>query len=217
MPPPPRSAPNRSGSVSALARRTFPSAVTTSAPSRLSHVSPASRSSQPMPPPSVSPAMPVEPTTPPVVASPHSAAAASSWLHSAPGPATAVRAAGSTLTDLMPDRSSISAPSATAKPAAECPPPRMLTGRPCSRAKRTAVMTSPASAARAISAGRRSTAAFHTERAASYPSSPGEISLPRKSLRNRSVADRVSAVIVLPSGATVRSAGGGRPAVPDLP
>ena len=40
-------------------------------------------------------------------------------------------------------------------------------------------------------------APFHTWRAASYSSSPGEISCPRKSLYSRSVSDRVSVVIMI--------------------
>jgi hypothetical protein len=135
--------------------------------SRLSQASPASRSSQPSPPPRVSPAMPVVPSTPPVVASPYAWVAASSSLHSSPAPAVAVWAVGSIMISFSVDRSIMRAPSATAKPGAECPPPRTLTGRPCSRAKRTAAATSPAPLARAISAGRRSTAPFHTWRAAS--------------------------------------------------
>ena len=57
-----------------------------------------------------------------------------------------------------------------------------------SRAKRTAVATSLVPLARAISAGWRSIAPFHTWRAASYPLSPGEISFPSKSVCNWSVA-----------------------------
>ena len=70
LPPPPRSAQKRSGFSSAEARRTRPSAVTTSAATRLSALRPALRLSQPMPPPSVSPPMPVWLTKPPGVARP---------------------------------------------------------------------------------------------------------------------------------------------------
>jgi len=50
----------------------------------------------------------------------------------------AVRRAGSTRMPCIGERSSISPPSQTAVPATLCPPPRTETGRPCSRAKRTA-------------------------------------------------------------------------------
>ena len=70
LPPPPRSAHSSSGFSSAAARTRSPSAVTSSAAIRLSQASPCLRSSQPEPPPSVSPATPVVETRPPVVASP---------------------------------------------------------------------------------------------------------------------------------------------------
>ena len=57
-PPPPRIAQNRSGSLVALQVRSTPSTVTMSADTRLSHVSPYLRSSTPMPPPIVMPAIP---------------------------------------------------------------------------------------------------------------------------------------------------------------
>jgi hypothetical protein len=56
--------------------------------------------------------------------------AASSSRHTSPDPATAVHAAGFTRISFRADTSIISASSATAHPAAECPPPRTLTGRP---------------------------------------------------------------------------------------
>src|SRR6185436_10275206 len=59
LPPPPRIAQNSSGCSVALARTISPAAVTTSAEIRLSTVSPCLRLSQPNPPPSVSPPMPV--------------------------------------------------------------------------------------------------------------------------------------------------------------
>ena len=70
LPPPPRSPQKRSAFSSALARTVCPSAVTTSAASRLSQVRPYLRISQPMPPPSVRPAMPVWEICPPVTARP---------------------------------------------------------------------------------------------------------------------------------------------------
>src|SRR5215468_11209800 len=58
LPPPPRSAQNRSGFSPAEADTTSASAVTISAASRLSQLSPNTRCSQPVPPPSVEPAAP---------------------------------------------------------------------------------------------------------------------------------------------------------------
>ena len=89
-------APEQLGRSCSLAETRSPSAVTTSAASRLSTVAPCLRISQPMPPPSVSPAMPVWVTMPPAVASPCACVAASSSPHRTPPPARAVRAAGST-------------------------------------------------------------------------------------------------------------------------
>ena len=65
-------------------------------PIRLSQARPHERSSQPEPPPSVSPATPVVETRPPVVASPCSWVAASNAAQVSPAPARAVRASGST-------------------------------------------------------------------------------------------------------------------------
>ena len=90
LPPPPRSPHSRSGRSSSLAGKTSPSAVTTSAPTRLSHDSPYLRCSQPMPPPSVRPATPVVEIRPPVVASPCAAVAASRSAQVAPGCTVAV-------------------------------------------------------------------------------------------------------------------------------
>ena len=70
FPPPPLSAHRRSGSDSSLTWTTLPSAVTSSTPTRLSDASPCFAISQPSPPPSVSPAMPVVEIAPPVVARP---------------------------------------------------------------------------------------------------------------------------------------------------
>ena len=66
--------------------RTRPSAVTTSAPTRLSEERPARRVSQPRPPPRVRPATPVWLMKPPGTASPCSCVAASSSAHVVPPP-----------------------------------------------------------------------------------------------------------------------------------
>jgi hypothetical protein len=144
-----------------------PSAVTTSASTRLSTVSPCLRMSQPMPPPRLRPPTPVWPTMPPVVASPWAWVSWSTSAHRAPPWTRAVRAAGSTVTARMAERSMTMPPSQTAVPATLWPPPRTAISTSRSRAKRTAEATSAAPVHRAISRGRRSTVPFHTARASS--------------------------------------------------
>ncbi len=67
----------------------------------------------------------------------------------------------------MPDRSISSPPSHKAVPAMLWPAPRTEASTPCSRANRTAAITSAAPAQRAISAGRLSIMAFQMARVAS--------------------------------------------------
>jgi hypothetical protein len=86
LPPPPRSAQNRSGCSSAEARTCSPSALTSSTASRLSQARPCLRSSHPEPPPSVSPATPVVDTRPPVVARSYGWVARSNCDHVAAEP-----------------------------------------------------------------------------------------------------------------------------------
>ncbi len=179
LPPPPRSPANSSGCEAALAVSSRPSAVTTSASTRLSQVSPYARDSQPLPPPSVVPAMPAAEYGAPGVASPKACVSWSKPPQVTPGCARAVRRSGSTRTPVRPDRSISIAPSPVPRPARLCPAPRTATGRPCSRATATACSTSATPVQRAITSGRRSTAAFHTPRARSYPSSPGSTISPR--------------------------------------
>ena len=93
LPPPPRIAQKRSGFSSALARTAVPSAITRSAARRLSSARPYFGISQPRPPPRVRPAMPVLPTTPPVVASPWTCVSRLSSFHRTPPWARTVRAA----------------------------------------------------------------------------------------------------------------------------
>ena len=123
LPPPPRSPQNSSGFSSADVLTTRPSAVTTSAPIRLSQVKPSFRSSQPLPLPRARPAMPVSGTRPPVTASPCSWVAASNSPQLSPASARTVRAAGSTSMPFMPRMSTTSPPSTTAAPVTPCPPP----------------------------------------------------------------------------------------------
>ena len=73
----------------------------------------------------------------------HGQAVAPGWSRStspsvAPAPTRAVRAAWSTRTVRIGERSIISPPSQTALPAMLCPPPRTATSRSCARANRTA-------------------------------------------------------------------------------
>ena len=94
LPPPPRRPQSRSAFSVSLAWTSRPSAVTTSAATRLSHARPCLRISQPMPPPSVKPATPVEETSPPVVASPWAWVSWSTSAQTAPPPTVARRASG---------------------------------------------------------------------------------------------------------------------------
>ena len=94
LPPPPRSPHSRSAFSVSLARTSRPSAVTTSAATRLSQARPNFRIVQPMPPPSVKPATPVEETRPPVVARPWACVSWSTSAQTAPPPTVARRACG---------------------------------------------------------------------------------------------------------------------------
>ena len=96
LPPPPRSAQNRSGCSSLLARTRSPLASTTSAPTRLSIARPCLRVRWPSPPPSVSPPTPVVEMIPLGVASPCSCVARSTSPQVQPPPTRTVRARGST-------------------------------------------------------------------------------------------------------------------------
>ncbi len=179
LPPPPRSAQNRSGLSLSLARTRLPSAVTTSAEMRLSMVSPNLRVVQPNPPPSVRPATPVVELMPSGVASACACASLSKSASVAPGWTLAVRVLGSMRTDLISERSMSTPPLQTELPAMLWPPLRTASSRFSSRAVLTAWVTSAASRQRAASAGERSIMAFQIVRAASYPSSPGNTTGPR--------------------------------------
>src|SRR3954468_2542779 len=173
FPPPPRRPQNSSAFSPVLARTTAPSAVTTSYDTTLSQARPNCRANQPIPPPSVKPPTPVCDTFPAVVARPYFCAALSSSPSSAPPCTHASLREGSTRTAFIGVRSIIRPPSGTARPAMLCPPQRTAISRPAARPNRTASATSAVVSHRAITAGRRSTIAFHTVRASSYPASPG--------------------------------------------
>ena len=153
LPPPPRSAQNRSAYWSADVRRILPSAVTTSADSRLSTVRPKRRISRPTPPPRVRPPTPVWLTTPAGTTRPCRWVARSTSPSSAPPPTMARCVTGSTATRLSSRRSITMPPSQVLCPGIECPPPRTAIGRPPARAKPMAAATSGADRGRAISAG----------------------------------------------------------------
>jgi hypothetical protein len=97
-----------------------------------------------------------------------------------PGSARARRPTGSTLISFSPERSMTSPSSQAALPATLWPPPRTASGRPCSRAKATAAITSATSPQRVISAGRLSIIPFQTCRAKSYRAACGRRSSPPK-------------------------------------
>src|SRR3954470_10560717 len=150
-----------------LTRR--PSAVTTSADSRLSPVKPHLRSSQPLPLPSARPAMPVVENPPPDTASPKACVSRSNSPHVRPASARTVRLSTSTRMPFIADRSITRPSSQLPWPFAEWPPQRTATSMAFARANSTAWITSATPAQRAIAAGRRSNIPFQTLRASSYP------------------------------------------------
>jgi hypothetical protein len=85
----------------------------------------------------------------------------------APPPTRTRRASASTTTEFIPLRSIIKPSSTTALPDTPCAPPRTAIASPLSTPKRTAAETSAELEQRAMTAGRRSIAAFHTIRASS--------------------------------------------------
>src|SRR6266568_1969684 len=207
LPPPPRSAQNRSWFCPAFAVTIRPSAVTTSTASRLSMVRPYLPISQPSPPPRVSPAIPVVETTPPVVASPWQAAARLSSFQVTPPCAQTVRLAGSTRIPFIGARSIIRPPSVTARPATPWPPPRTEISVACSRPMFTASTMSGTVRHRAMSAGRLSIRPLCTLRVCSYAGSAGPISSPVNDARTSSgtpiVLLLVDASQVVPAGRVI--------------
>ncbi len=109
-----------------------------------------------MPPPRVSPPMPVVEMIPPGAASPKAWVAASKSPQVAPPSARAVADRGSTRTPCMPDRSSTTPSSQVPYPGTLCPPPRTARSRSPSLAKSTAARTSPAFVACTTTRGLRS-------------------------------------------------------------
>src|SRR5215204_3440690 len=195
LPPPPRRPQNSSGFSRSLATTNSPSAVTTSHDRRLSIVRPNFRMMLPMPPPRVSPATPVWLTIPPVTASPNAWLSRSTCELRQPPSTRIVPASGSTRDPVMSDRSITMPSSQSAWPAMACPPPRTAVSRSCSRAKRTAAITSATPRHRAMSAGRRSMWPFQILRVSSYVGSSGRTSSPRKPASSASSVAVSSAVI----------------------
>ncbi len=111
--------------------------------------------------------MPVAETKPSTAARPCSWVSRSTSASVQPPWARAVRPFTSTETPRISDRSSITPPSLTARPAMLWPPPRTDSRNWCWRAKRTACCTSAVPVQRRIRPGRRSIIAFQTWRTAS--------------------------------------------------
>ncbi len=103
LPPPPRMAQNRSGCSFALVTTVRPSAVTSSADKRVSHVAPCLPESQPRPPPRVRPETPTDAHCPRTGAKPCGLAAATSSCATTPAPARAVRLTGSMMMSFIGD------------------------------------------------------------------------------------------------------------------
>ena len=174
LPPPPRRAQNRSGSLRASACTRRPSARTTSAPRRLSTASPCARFRYPMPPESVNPPIPTVETVASGVASPCAWVARSTSPASVPPLTLALWVCLSTRTSRIALRSITRPPSALAK-SALCAPARIASSKPFSRPKRMALATSSGSAQRAITAGSGSNIRLTTCRACSYAGEAGPI------------------------------------------
>ena len=122
--PAPRIPQNRSAFSSSLTRSRSPSAVTRSTASMLSTENPHRRWSRPIPPPRVSPATPVWPTTPTGHASPWACDCWSSSESSDPPFTRAMRRSGSTCTPRICERSITIPPSHVEKPPTLWPPER---------------------------------------------------------------------------------------------
>ena len=142
--------------------------MTISTAVRLSIVSPNRRWSRPTPPPRVSPATPVWPTTPTGQTRPWACAATSSSPRNAPPFAFAVRVRGSASAPRMFDKLITRLPSWPARPAALWPPDCTTISRSRSRPNATAAATSCGALGLAITAGRRSWIAFQRRRASAY-------------------------------------------------
>ena len=143
-------------------RRTVPaaSAVTICADNKLSMDIPYFRMSQPTPPPSARPPIPVLDTIPYGTASPKTCVSLSMSPRVAPPCTRTVRVLSSTKTDLIRERSITKPSSQSARPPTLCPPPRIAVTRLFARPKWTAAITSATPEHRAITFGCLLTLAF---------------------------------------------------------
>src|SRR6516164_277636 len=161
LPPPPRSAQNKSSCSLLLATLAFPSAVTISNDRTLSQVRPYFLTSQPTPPPRASPPMPVLDITPAGTAKPKTWVSRSTSRSVAPPCTLAVWSFASTRMPFMPDRSITIPSSQSALPDTLWPPPRTATSSSFSRAKFTAATTSATPEHRAMMPGFFLIISFH--------------------------------------------------------
>ena len=102
--------------------------------------------------------------------------------------ACALRATGSTSTARIGETSIMSPPSQADWPERLWPPPRTAVSSACALAKLTACITSAAPAQRTISAGLRSKAGFHRRRARRSPCHRAPSSSPRSPARSSSTS-----------------------------
>ena len=122
--------------------------------------------------------MPVVETMPAGTARPWSCVSRSTSIQRAPACARTVRAAGSTRTPRICDRSIVRPPSHSAPPAMLWPPERTETRRRWRFARRRVRATSAGPAQRTTSAGRGATSAFHRSQHSRYTGSPGNDTWP---------------------------------------
>ena len=179
LPPPPRSAQNKSVCSDGVARVTSPSAVTTSIAVTWFAARPCWRANQLRPPPSVYATTPMSGEEPESGYSPNGDVASVTSSQIVPAWTRAIRFVASISTPRMcrVDSRIVSASEPSAP--ALWPVPCGAIRNRWWRAYRTMARTSSRSRGIATSAGRRSTARFHACRAASHPGSPGATIRPR--------------------------------------
>src|SRR6516162_9830117 len=199
LPPPPRSAQNRSSCSEALTVTSLPSAVTTSIDRILSHVAPNAPISQPLPPPSERPAMPTSESVPPGTAKPNACVA---WSMSPPGDA----GLGPHDAAIGHDANAFHARQIDHQPViAQCGSGAGVAAAAYCHRRGVVLRKTDAcndvgqSAHRAISSGRRSMRPFQMRRASSNRASARPISGPRSALPRLAIAVAGGDVAILPS------------------
>ena len=170
---------------------------------RLSTVMPYVRLSQPNPPPSVRPAIPVVELMPVGTARARAWVAASRSPNVAPGSTRAVRASGSTCTAFILLNEITRPPSHIAFPAMLWPAPKMASRSPCSAANLTAEETSSSVRQSTMRPGCRSIIPFQRARASSYWAESGVIKSPSR--ESFSAPTALSLTVTLPPSSVVRS------------